>query len=232
MNALSKFFSSCPVWGFALAVSFWSTTIPALANRPAEESPQITLRVYNYALVSSKVLAQAKEEVKTILREAGLSTLWLDCPLSMAEFDKFPACQEPWGPTDLRLGIVPRSMAEREPSSDNTLGFALPGPAGTPGRTAYVFYHRVADLARSGNCFEFQVLGNAIAHEVGHLLLGSVAHSATGIMKAKWNREELQPASLGFLRFTPLQASIIRNEVLNRVRRYESLRVSGLDFSK
>jgi hypothetical protein len=31
-----------------------------------------------------------------------------------------------------------------------------------------------------------------MAHEIGHLLLGSTAHSATGLMREVWTDEELQ----------------------------------------
>jgi hypothetical protein len=109
-------------------------------------------------------------------------------------------------------------MAEREPSSNNTLGYALAGPVGAAGRITNVFYHRVEELAREVQSFEFQILGNIMAHEIGHLLLASAGHSPTGIMKAKWSREELQPSSVGFLLFTPQQAILIQNEVANRLR--------------
>src|SRR5439155_10444253 len=35
-----------------------------------------------------------------------------------------------------------------------------------------------------------KLLGRVVAHEVGHLLLGTTAHSATGLMRARWNDEE------------------------------------------
>ena len=35
-------------------------------------------------------------------------------------------------------------------------------------------------------------LGFAVAHEVGHLLLGTNAHGAAGLMRAVWSRSELQ----------------------------------------
>jgi hypothetical protein len=81
-----------------------------------------------------------------------------------------------------------------------------------------VFYHRVEELARKAQGLQYQILGNTMAHEIGHLLLGSTGHSPTGIMKAKWSREELQPSAIGFLVFTPQQATLIQNDVTNRVR--------------
>ncbi len=47
---------------------------------------------------------------------------------------------------------------------------------------ATVFFHRVEAVTKGGPVAP--ALGNAIAHELGHLLLGRNAHSPTGIMRA------------------------------------------------
>jgi hypothetical protein len=47
------------------------------------------------------------------------------------------------------------------------------------------------------------LLGRAIAHEMGHLLLGSSRHTTSGLMRAFWSHEELRglkPAHWGFSR--------------------------------
>jgi hypothetical protein len=41
-------------------------------------------------------------------------------------------------------------------------------------------------------CAAATVLGFAVAHEIGHLLLGNNAHGAAGVMRAVWSRGELQ----------------------------------------
>jgi hypothetical protein len=221
---MSRSFKDCLAFGLVLALTLNTTSKSALANKQTQPIPMITVRLYNYAYVTRKVLAGAKQEVTIIFRQAGLEMAWLDCPLSMAEFESHPDCQQPSGPANLVLRILPRAMAEREPSSDDTLGYALPGSAGAPGRIANVFYHRVEELARKAQGLQYQILGNTIAHEIGHLLLGSTGHSPTGIMKAKWSREELRPSSIAFLVFTPQQATLIQNDVTNRVRGEESSR--------
>jgi hypothetical protein len=213
---MSRFFRNCLVSVFLLAVSYNALSKQGLAGHQARAAPKFTIRLYNYAHVPLKTLAEAKREVTIIFREAGLETGWLDCPLSMAEFETYPGCQQPLGRVSLILRILPRAMAEREPSSNDTLGYALPGSAGVPGRIANVFYHRVEALARSAQGLEYQILGNTMAHEIGHLLLGSTGHSPTGIMKAKWSRDQVQPASLGALLFTPQQTILIQSDVANR----------------
>jgi hypothetical protein len=75
---------------------------------------------------------------------------------------------------------------------------------------------------------EFEVpiiLGCAIAHEVGHLLLGSNSHSGSGIMQRRWERKEMRHAMTGTLLFTPEQAKLIQAETQARMRlRTASLR--------
>ena len=47
-----------------------------------------------------------------------------------------------------------------------------------------------------------ELLGRAIAHEIGHLLLDTNQHASTGLMRATWSRSELRrdkPADWHFL---------------------------------
>jgi hypothetical protein len=46
------------------------------------------------------------------------------------------------------------------------------------------------------------VLACAIAHELGHLLLPMRGHSAAGLMRACWSRDEFQRAEQGQLKFS------------------------------
>ena len=53
----------------------------------ASEAPDITItiHVYNYAAVSEKTLARAKEEAGWIFGNAGLTALWVEHALSAAD---------------------------------------------------------------------------------------------------------------------------------------------------
>src|SRR5262245_45955384 len=136
---MNRSFKNCLALGFVLAASSTTTSQPVLAANRTQPSPTITVRIYNYARATQKVLARAKQEATIIFNQAELKMTWLDCPLSMAEFESHADCQQPSEPATLILRILPRAMAERELSGD-TLGYTLPGPAGTPGRIANVFY--------------------------------------------------------------------------------------------
>ena len=93
---------------------------------------------------------------------------------------------------------------------------AAAGVAGAGGGFAYVSYPMVETLTKTAGTSESQVLGVAIAHEIGHLLLGA-AHSQTGIMCVRWRRPHFELMRTGRLLFTPEQAIQIKAEVMRRI---------------
>lgn len=181
-----------------------------------DSRPGITVRVYDYARVSPGEKKRAEEEASRVLRTAGVETVWVDCPTSPAEAQDYPACEPPLGAMAVDLKILSQSMAARVQSGREQLGFALPSTKAGSASAAWVFYHRVEYLAQSKDADQGQILGHAIAHEVGHLLLGPDRHSEKGIMRANWDRKTLQEAGRGQLLFTRQQAELVRTEV--RVR--------------
>jgi hypothetical protein len=180
-----------------------------------EEPPtKITLRVYNYARVPTPILVSTELVATKIFRQAGIETEWLDCRLSRAE-PRTPACERSLTASDLILKLLPASMAQTIAVEGDTFGMALTVD-GKPAKDAIIFYQRALDLARTGYVREQEILAAAMAHEIGHLLLGSNSHSSTGIMRAKWTRDELELARLGRLLFTTEQSALLRAEVLAR----------------
>jgi hypothetical protein len=84
---------------------------------------------------------------------------------------------------------------------------------------ASVFYKRVENLSWRLDENKQQtpvLLGDVIAHEIGHLLLGTNSHSPTGIMSARWDRDYLRLALMGLQLFSPEQSSAMRETVLRR----------------
>jgi hypothetical protein len=96
---------------------------------------------------------------------------------------------------------------------------------------ASVYYDYAVHLARSDNA-EFEIpiiLGCVIAHEIGHLLLGSNSDSGSGIMQAHWERGQIRKVMTGTLLFTPEQAKLIQSESQARMRlQTASLRERGV----
>lgn len=90
----------------------------------------------------------------------------------------------------------------------------------------YVFYSSVEGLARrqsKAHVGSAQILGHAMAHEIGHLVLNQESHSPTGIMRGDWNLKDLQDAIYGYLLFTPPQCEVIRAEVGRRISQQKAL---------
>jgi len=194
------------------------------AQAPAGVEPSlgIKVRVYNYANASHPTLAKAEEEASRIFRVAGVELEWLDCPTSHAEEEKYSACAPPLGAMAVDLRILPSSMAARIGSSGEQLGFALPSSRRGSATAAWVYYDRAEQLAGSDIASCDQILGHAMAHEIGHLLLGPDSHSHGGIMRANWDRKFLQEASRGQLLFTRDQARLIRADVQERLTIFEA----------
>jgi hypothetical protein len=159
-------------------------------------------------------LTHSEGVAAAIFQEAGVETAWVDCPLSRAELKRYPACQEKMQTTDLVLRILPKSMAMKVRAGDDALGFAKPCPEDEPACDLTVFYHRIDELATDGYPAD-RILGHVIAHEVGHVLLGSGAHSDIGIMRGAWSRHDLQHISWGLL----LHFTADQNERLRAVLR-------------
>jgi hypothetical protein len=93
----------------------------------------------------------------------------------------------------------------------DVLGTAYPDEQ-VAGYFAYVFYDRIQELAQRRR-LGHALLADVMAHEIGHLLLGSTSHSASGIMCAHWNYEELRKVSEGAMSFIPSQSRIMRDRL-------------------
>jgi hypothetical protein len=176
---------------------------------------KINLRVYNYG-ISRALLSRAEGEATGILNQAGLEAAWIDCPLSVAEREQYPPCQVPLSPTDFAIKILSAERADRFSSRHEALGQALECAQNQVGCSAYIFYRGVLELARDGGAAEYQLLGHALAHEIGHLLLGLNSHSPDGIMRAHWGHRDLQTIAAGRLAFSKQQCERIRREVSER----------------
>jgi hypothetical protein len=86
------------------------------------------------------------------------------------------------------------------------------------GGQAVVLFDAVRSLVRSQFSNPADLLGLAMAHEIGHILLRSVNHSTAGIMGARWLPKDLHDAQTGSLVFTREQVESMQNEVRRRMR--------------
>jgi hypothetical protein len=169
---------------------------------------EITLNVYNYAHVSPRRLAEAEKVASSIFHNAGLEVKWVACP----GFDKDqvanPDCVRRLLPSELVVDIMAHQN-EAALRHGDSFGYAQVFTNNQFGHYAYLFNNRIEDFAGAIGSAG-QLLGDVIAHEIGHLLLGSPGHTSKGLMSARWEKDDLDRLSEGQLRFSPVQGAQLR----------------------
>lgn len=197
-----------------LALSIFPAIIASATNAVPEP---ILVLVHNYAGVEPTVLKRAERSAARVLGTGGVQVNWLDCSQAAEASQQ---CQDPPNPSALVLHILP-SRATRRAAPPGSLGFAVPPEPGQFGSFVGVFCDRVERLSSHG-FNEPVILGYAMAHEIGHLLLDVEGHSETGVMKAEWHRKELEQAVNGTLGFNAVQRSRIKRNLDARMLAHTS----------
>jgi hypothetical protein len=154
-------------------------------------------------------LAAAEEDAQRVFRQAGVETVWVTC-LPKPEKADSDGCYAV-DASHLMLKILPRAIAAQGRDRGDVLGAAIVDGRGV-GFYAYVFYDHVQRLAEERK-LGHALLGDVLAHEVGHLLLGSNSHAVSGIMSAHWYGEEVRRISEAAMFFAPSQSRMMRERV-------------------
>jgi hypothetical protein len=179
--------------------------------RAADPSPTIRVRVTNYTEATPATVSKAEREAGRILGEAGLNVVWIDCQLKQTAANPTDPCQQELQPTDIVLRVLPDHA--RNGVQDGAFGFAV-----LPVLASVYFEHAVSLARNDGAEFETPIiLGFVMAHEIGHLMLGSNSHSDTGIMQGQWERKQVRQLMKGDLHFTAQQSKLIRAEGQTRM---------------
>jgi hypothetical protein len=171
----------------------------------SKERPTIHVDIYNYAEFSNATLEEAEGVATRVLLIAGIETSWYQYRKGEADSNAKPDPSRFESGPRIYLLLVPRTMAARWALGKTCLGRSIIPGDGTKGVRAYVFYHRVEELAATEEASAAQILGHAMAHEIGHLLLNSNKHSDTGIMQALWRNEQMELLRSRLLLFTRAQ---------------------------
>jgi len=167
----------------------------------------ITVRVLNLAHVPARTLSGAQATATGIFKRSGVDIAWVDCGAP-------DTCKGDTGPTEFWLQLL-----EKPPATfrGDIMGFALLThlPLNDGGYAA-VSWQAVRVLVDSMKVDSVPVMGAAIAHELGHLLLGSHQHSRDGVMASRLGRAQLALAARGGLMFNDAQGEAIRREIQRR----------------
>ena len=106
-----------------------------------------------------------------------------------------------WQQRDCRIKI---RFASGIPETSHPGALAYAEPFGEGVRRITVLYDRVRFVAERRPGLEPRLLAHVLVHEIGHVLMRTDAHSATGVMKARWTADDLDRMSrvpLGFAAF-------------------------------
>jgi hypothetical protein len=179
---------------------------------PVVSAQTLCIRVYNPAHVPAAELKTALLETTRVFKPTGLRITWqseVESPEDGGIDMSSPSARV----ADTRRYVV-LTLLTGTPGAiyPGALGFAL--PFAHTGAHASIFYDRVEKIARAGSTPQYVVLGEAIAHELGHVLLRSSEHSRAGLMQTPWNRATWRLASEGLLTFLPEQLELIRDTAL------------------
>jgi hypothetical protein len=159
----------------------------------------VTVVVHNLAAIPEATVKQAESTVDHLYRDTGMTPMWT------AALD---------APDGFTIHVIIRQQPGGGPGS------GAPSVAGTTigddharGGVSFVFYDRLATLAHRYNQPVPLILGYAIAHEMGHVLLPAPAHSATGLMKSEWDGDDIRRLTTGAELFTKQQMALIQRAV-------------------
>jgi hypothetical protein len=205
-----------------ILVTFWLlgfVTSGLAAVRPSDNA-QLRVFVVDDAAISRRTLLEAERGAGRVFGMAGVDVSWVTCerrlPLSKTH------CLEDAQNGDLILRIVPNALTY----TSEVFGVSFLDEAGQ-GTYADVFLTPIEQMTALDRELSLDaILGDVIAHEIGHLLLGNHAHSVQGIMRARWQADQLHGLSAERLFFTTDQAAQLRNNVRSLRKRGSPLVVA------
>ena len=192
-----------------MLLAFIATTF--ITIRAAEVGPpEVIVRTYKLSVSQQEVTA-ARRVVAKILGKGGIGATWLQC-WSAAASALPSACGRPLRAGEVILKIVPTGDANSV-YHQASLGYSYVDSKDRRGSVATVYSDRVKELARSSGVSTGELLGRAIAHEIGHLLLGTNQHAAVGLMRAVWSGAEVRRSADTFWSFSKEEVRTIRQTI-------------------
>ena len=187
-------------WRLPLAVLL--TAIPLAGWAPVARAAvilnDVVVRVYDNTGLPSDIRRTSLTRAAEIFARAEVEIGWVHCPAR---------CGRAPGPDQLILRMT------RSPATAVGVGTSLIDPVQQEGRLATVYVDQVDAMARRSNTDRVSILSRAIAHEIGHLLLGTTEHTRSGLMRGIWTAEELRRNQIEDWQFSALQRSLLRARI-------------------
>jgi hypothetical protein len=167
----------------------------------------LVVRSYDVYGVPDRQFRTAKHVAGDILQRAGVRIDWIACTVVAPQ----EACATVPGPADLILRITSGSQ------KGQILGQAYVDTIRGGGAMATLYGDRIAKLAQEAKLDGGTLLGRTLAHEIGHLLLGTTAHPTHGLMRGSWSAGELRRRAADDWVFSRDEADEMRRRVAERL---------------
>jgi hypothetical protein len=140
----------------------------------------LVVRLYDSAGVSARALERARDTAGITLAAVGIEPIWRPCHAT--------GCITKPKPHEVEIRIVMATpFSER-----GALGFAAIDVEQRAGTLATIYVDRIDALAVASGIDRGTLLGRALAHEIGHLILGTPDHAERGLMRATWTAIDLR----------------------------------------
>jgi hypothetical protein len=166
-------------------------SLAAAADRSPSAGATLVVRLYGSGL-ASRDLREAVRVATRTLAGSGIRVDWKDCRKSTAA-SATPGCRQPLAGNESVLRLIQAATAmDRQAAA---LGFTLLDRQGRRAVLSTVFMDRVDAVAKRTKIEPALLTGRAMAHELGHLLLGTSGHAQTGLMRAFWSDDLLRYGS-------------------------------------
>ncbi len=182
--------------------------------------------LYDYTGLDRGLAQRSIEIASRALWHAGLETNWQRC--GVPQRPREGGCQGRADSMVIQMRLQEREHGKKLGRRFYEFGYAVAPERGL-GVVAGVYVDRARMLSREQGYGLALILGHAMAHEIGHLLLGVQSHSRSGLMTRVWKERELRLASTGLLRFTQAQSLRMRQQISVRSGRTDASRVQN-DF--
>lgn len=173
-----------------------------LPIRAMDAIPTVTIYIDSDVCISATGVFRATSQASRMFAKIGIPVQF-----------RYGRKTQTAGQNGLELNIY---VGMRAPTGIHSHALGNSHPFSQDGRIE-VFYSQIQnynpELGRS------MLLGCILAHEIGHALEGIDRHSATGVMKAEWNFQDLLKIRRGALEFETSDVEFIRVGIQNRVRR-------------
>jgi len=152
------------------------------------EMPNVGVVVRNFSAAPLGLVQKAEASCQQIYRAAGIRLTWINSVEDVT-----------WEGPDVvfRAVILPQAPPSR--------ALAAFGTALRERQELLLYHDRIVRFAKIVDLPMQSMLSVALVHEIGHLLLDSDDHTSSGIMRAEWDREDLNGILRGQSHFTSSQ---------------------------